>query len=246
MTTFLAVIVIAIVVALLVALKSKQVKPGDGLAFISRDILFTPAERSFLGVLEQALDTSYRVFGKVRLGDIVKPAGGLTRSKQTTARNRINQKHVDFVICTATDLALVGVLELDDKSHGREDRIERDDFVNLVLMSANIPVVHFLAKRSYTVQEVRARLAEILPAAAAAGEGRAATVQTAVTAVQQHSPAVLAERPPVQPETTVSACPACEADMVKRQAVKGEHAGKWFWACSAFPACRQVVEIGES
>ena len=243
MATFLAAIVIVIVVGLLVALKSKQVKPGDGLAFISRDVLFTPAERSFLGVLEQALDSRYRVFGKVRLGDIVKPAKGLSPGKRTTAMNRINQKHVDFLICTAADLALVGVLELDDKSHEREDRARRDDFVDKALAMAKIPVVHFPAKKGYAVQEVRARLAEILSTAAKSGVTPRA--QEVVISAQP-APVVLVERAFVPPEPTASVCPKCAAVMVKRQAAKGEHAGKWFWACSAFPKCRQVVAIGES
>lgn len=240
MNILFALIVVVIAVGLLIALKAKQAKPGDGLAFVSRDVLFTRAERSFLGVIEQALDSRYRVFGKVRLGDIVKPAGGLTRSKQTTARNRINQKHVDFVICTAEDLALVGVLELDDKSHGRDDRAERDEFVDKALAMANIPVIHFPAKKGYAVQEVRARLAEILSTAAKLNVTPRA--QEVVTSAQP-APVVLVERAFVQPEPTASVCPKCAAVMVKRQAAKGEHAGKWFWACSTFPKCRQVIAI---
>jgi hypothetical protein len=34
--------------------------------------LFTPAERSFMGVLEQAVGNRCRIMGKVRLGDIIK------------------------------------------------------------------------------------------------------------------------------------------------------------------------------
>lgn len=242
MNLLIAVIILAVVL-LIVALKIKQAPSNDGLAFSSRGVLFTPAERSFLGVLEQALDSSYRVFGKVRLGDIVKPVEGLTRSKQTTARNRINRKHVDFVICAAADLAVVGVLELDDKSHGREDRAERDDLVDQALAMARIPVIHFPARKGYAVQEVRARLAEILPA----------DMKPVVAPQTQETPdpapqaiVVNMQYTAAQPEPAVPVCPKCTAVMVKRQAVKGEHAGKWFWACSAFPKCRQVVAIGES
>lgn len=47
-------------------------------------------------------------------------------------------------------------------------------------------------------------------------------------------------------ESTAPVYPKCASVMVKRQAAKGAHAGKWFWACSAFPKCRQVMVIGES
>ena len=159
---FLFVLVVLAVVAALVILKMKQPTADDELGFARKDVLFTPAERSFLGVLEQALDSRYRVFGKVRLGDIVKPAKGLSNSKRTTAQNKVNQKHVDFVICAASDLAVVGVVELDDKSHERDDRAGRDQFVDRALADAKIPVIHFSAKKGYALPEVRAKLAECL------------------------------------------------------------------------------------
>ena len=104
--------IVVLLVGLLAVLKAKSPSKGEALSFESRETLFTPAERSFLGVLEQALDSKYRIFGKVRLGDILKPAKGLSNSKRATALNKVNQKHVDYVVCSATDLAVVGVVEL--------------------------------------------------------------------------------------------------------------------------------------
>jgi ssDNA-binding Zn-finger/Zn-ribbon topoisomerase 1 len=37
--------------------------------------------------------------------------------------------------------------------------------------------------------------------------------------------------------------PDCAALMVKRMAKKGKHAGKQFWACSAYPRCKTVEAI---
>jgi Protein of unknown function (DUF2726)/Topoisomerase DNA binding C4 zinc finger len=240
MSNFIVVIMVVIVIGLLIVLKAKQTKTEHGLGFTSMDVLFTPAERSFLGVLEQALDSRYRVFGKVRLRDIIKPAKGLTASKRAIAQNRINQKHVDFVVCTAADLALIGVLELDDQSHGRADRAGRDEFVDRALAMARIPVVHFSAKKGYALQEVRAKLAEILPVAA--NPGSMPKVLNVI--VPKHpAPVAIMGSASVQPEPAAPVCPKCAAVMVKRQAAKGSHAGKWFWTCSAFPKCRQVVAI---
>ncbi|WP_417666943.1 NERD domain-containing protein [Pseudidiomarina sp.] len=36
-------------------------------------------------------------------------------------------------------------------------------------------------------------------------------------------------------------CPKCGAQMVKRLVKRGEHQGRQFWGCSAFPKCRGVV-----
>lgn len=242
MNILFVIIVAAIVVGLFIAMKLMQEQSGEKAGYENRGNLFTPAERSFLGVLEQALDSRYRVFGKVRLGDLIKPAKVLAAGKRTTARNRINQKHVDFVVCTANELALVGVLELDDQSHGCEDRAGRDVFVDQALAMAGIPVLRFPAQKGYAVQDVRARLAEMIRADIKSGVVSAS--RESVAPVNMALDAIM-ESNPVQPDSIAPGCPKCSATMVKRQALRGQNAGNYFWACSTFPMCRQVVEIGK-
>ena len=255
----MVIIVICIVLAVAAAiaiLKMKQSTADDGLRFARQEALFSPAERSFLGVLEQSLDSSYRVFGKVRLGDIVKPAKGLSNSKRATSQNKINQKHVDFVVCAAADLAVVGVVELDDKSHERGDRAGRDQFVDRALADAKIPVVHFPAKKGYALPEVRAKLAEGLaiwtaPSPPPVIQAIPVTEKPATILKKASEPVTeipaTAPVPQVKPmqEAAVPVCPKCASAMVKRQAAKGPHAGKFFWACTSFPKCRQVVAVGD-
>ncbi|BCO11320.1 Potential queD like [Citrifermentans bremense] len=237
--------IVVILVGLLAALKIKSPTKDGSLAFQSREPFLSPAERSFLGVLEQALDNNYRVLGKVRLGDLIKPAKGLSKSKRVSALNKVNQKHVDFVVCSSTDLAVLGVVELDDQSHGREDRAERDLFVDEALSGAGIPIARFSAKKGYQIQEVRTKLADMFKITLI---GSASTLPQA----QEPTPpqAVLKSEPGstptvAQPEhmEMIPMCERCGATMVKRQAKNGEHAGKFFWACSTFPKCRQVVAI---
>jgi len=51
--------------------------------------------------------------------------------------------------------------------------------------------------------------------------------------------------PSAQP-TEVAAvveCPKCGSPMVERVARKGQHAGKRFWGCSKYPACRGIREV---
>lgn len=49
----------------------------------------------------------------------------------------------------------------------------------------------------------------------------------------------------VQVDTTdvTPTCPKCGAAMVKRTAKQGENAGRSFWGCSTYPACRGIVPI---
>lgn len=41
--------------------------------------LFSPAERSFLGVIDSAVSDKYRIFDKVRVADILSPQKGMNR-----------------------------------------------------------------------------------------------------------------------------------------------------------------------
>lgn len=117
--------------------------------------LFTPAERSFFGVLEQAVDGKLRIMGKVRLADVVKVKNGNSKSARQKALNKIQSKHVDFVACDMATLGVKFVVELDDKSHSQPKRQERDEFIDKALAAAKIPVFHFAAKSTYTIQELQ-------------------------------------------------------------------------------------------
>ena len=114
--------------------------------------LFSPAERSFFGVLEQVLGPQYRVFGKVRIADLLNPGKGVGRQ---AALNRIVGKHVDFVVCEAKRLSIVGAIELDDKSHNVASRQKRDAFVDKAFASAGIPIAHFQARAAYGLSAIR-------------------------------------------------------------------------------------------
>lgn len=84
---------------------------------------------------------------KVRLLDIVEPKNG---KGYMGALGKIKSKHVDFVI-TDQDLRIKGIIELDDRSHDTPDRIERDNFVDAVLMNVGYKIVH---TRSITEQTI--------------------------------------------------------------------------------------------
>ena len=76
---------------------------------------------------------------KVRLLDIIEPRKG--EKDYLALRGKVQSKHVDFVICDQ-DLHIKAVLELDDNSHNRKDRQERDAFVDQILTSVGYTVIH--------------------------------------------------------------------------------------------------------
>lgn len=150
----------AVLAAVFASLKKRLPEKGD--VYYLRKSLLTPAERSFLGVLEPQLPLGTRLFSKVRLEDVFGVKSGLDRSARLAARNRINRKHVDFLVVRASDFAPVAGIELDDSSHAEEDRQARDALVDSVFASAGLPLLHFPAKNSYSAAEIQRRLADEL------------------------------------------------------------------------------------
>lgn len=142
------------VVALLVSVL-KSGRKVSGVNYKKIDRLFTKAERSFFGVLNQAMGDRFCIMGKVRLADVIKPASGQDRSAWQTAFNRIASKHLDFVACDPADLTVKFAIELDDSSHHRGDRTARDKFLNEAMSSAGVPLYRFNAKRTYSVSDIR-------------------------------------------------------------------------------------------
>ena len=134
-SSLLPIIVVGIAAALLLVtvslLKLKaansKASPTVSYPYASRGTLFSAAERSFLGVLVQCLDAQYQIHGKVRLADIIKTKTS-NASERQSAFNRISRKHVDFVITHSANSKIIGVIELDDKSHNKPERQDRDVF----------------------------------------------------------------------------------------------------------------------
>lgn len=238
-------IITLIILAIIAAVLKNLIPKGKGqaLPYEKQPSLFTPAERSFLGVLEQAVGSEFRIMGKVRLGDIVKVKSGLDNKARQSAFNRIQSKHVDFIACDPNDLSIQFAVELDDKSHEREDRQDRDAFVDNVMEAAGIPIIHFQARRAYVVQEVKDTLVAKLnpPEEKMVNASVPKSVLTPTPGV-----APIAKPPIPQTLTSITSpnCPSCGTEMVKRKAKSGQNAGNEFWGCSSYPRCKGIMAIG--
>lgn len=157
-----------ILVVLVVATALLKAKSGASEGTAKPDVyylkksLFTPAERSFAGVLETLNLDGTAIAAKVRLADIFGVKKGLERGDRQRAQNRINAKHVDFLLIQKSDGRPLLGLELDDSSHEEEERVARDAFVDSVFSSAAIPLLHLTAKSAYNPREVRRQIDEAL------------------------------------------------------------------------------------
>lgn len=246
MSWLVLLVAVLVVFAVLTGKLKSSGHKAEGYPYNKNQMLFSPAERSFLGVLEQALDGEYRVFGKVRVADIVSVNSMSDRSAWQRAFNRISSKHFDFILCSQDDLSVAAVIELDDKSHQQRKRQERDAFLVGLCQIISLPLIQIPAQRAYSVPELRAKVLSALgvrqepdfePPAQA---GAAPKVFPA-----QLDPAVAEPAEPLHPsaESEVPACPKCSAPMARRQAKAGANAGQEFWGCSTFPKCRTIVPV---
>ena len=157
MSWILIAVIVLIALIAIVALKGKQNAGAGTIGFPYRPAktLFSPAERSFLGVLDQAVGSDYRVFGKVRVADVATVKPGLSNSARQGALNRIAQKHFDFVVCSASDLSIVCAVELNDSSHSTQRAQARDELLAKVCQVINLPLLQVPAKQSYALQDLR-------------------------------------------------------------------------------------------
>lgn len=128
--------------------------PGDTPArppFTLRRDFFSAAEQPLYEILCR-LSPHHTVFAKVRLADLVHVQAAGREFWQRF--NSICGKHVDFVLCDE-QLAPVVAIELHDDA----EKLKRDEFVDTVLNTASLPIVHVRAKRGYVLDEIRQLLA---------------------------------------------------------------------------------------
>lgn len=189
--------------------------------------VFSPAERSFFGVISQAVGENAVVLGKMRIADVLRPKKGLSRSDWQKAFNRISAKHFDFVVCTPDTLSVIAVVELDDRSHSKKKREERDEFVERACASAGITLHRVKAEAAYNIGALREMIFPPEPV-------------PEMAAVDSESVARESESTQVEQVEQSSVCPKCSSDLVRRVAKKGKHKGAEFLACSAYPKCRYV------
>ena len=156
------VIVVLLGLVVLAGLLMKGKGGDDSFPYQRVSVVFSPAERSFFGVLEKAVPPGYRVLGKVRVADVITVKKLGNRAVWQRHFNRISSKHFDFLICRADDLSVVCAVELDDASHKERSRQTRDAFLSKVCGAADLPLIQTPAKHAYSVQEIQEVLSGII------------------------------------------------------------------------------------
>lgn len=95
--------------------------------------ILTDREYEFYTRLRPVADEyGLTVLMKVRLADLLEPKPRDENPLWMECFNKIKAKHIDFALADR-DTNIIALIELDDSTHAREDRTERDIFVNAIL-----------------------------------------------------------------------------------------------------------------
>lgn len=215
----------------------------DPLPYRLRDDFLSPAEKSFYHVIKGMMGNYFTICPKVSLSDLF----FVTRPNENkSAYNRINRKHVDFVICEPQTMTPQFAIELDDSSHDRVDRVERDAFVDSVFEAAQLPLLHIPVQLSYSTNELGSLFKEVLQK----------KVRPASMDAQNTSPTQPGETPSLTTmtkganeaaadEPKAPFCPKCGTPMVLRTAKNGAQPGRKFYGCLNYPKCRVILPFEE-
>jgi very-short-patch-repair endonuclease len=74
----------------------------------------------------------------------------------------INRKSVDFILCDKAYISPKLAIELDDRSHERPDRQERDKEVERILKDAGLPLLRLENHRRFNPVELSQKIQELL------------------------------------------------------------------------------------
>ncbi len=130
------------------------------LPYHKRERIVTNAELRFYRSLQRAVQDDWEIFAMVRLADLLRVDEGATNKRSWVGK--ILAKHCDFVLCDPSTLSPVMGIELDDSSHQRKDRIERDAFVDHAFESADLPLLRVPVRSKYHAREVRELIDDLL------------------------------------------------------------------------------------
>jgi hypothetical protein len=152
---YLLVALAALVMALFVLSLRSAWRRRRALPFTLDAPLFSPQEIAFLAVLDEAVGADYRVFGKVRLSDLVSPTRRTGKQLLEQARARIAPLKIDFLVCgreSAKPVCAVGLIGRKGRAgRGSDQALARAcDAVGLPLL--RVPVADSYSARALAEQ----------------------------------------------------------------------------------------------
>lgn len=142
--------------------KTKNINKEDmekeqnySLIYSKKEYLLTQQELKFYKLLKMITDkNNLNLFSQVTLYEIV-------RNKEIKDFNKIKSKSIDFVI-TDVNCKIKICIELDDVTHIKENRQQRDKFIDELFKQLDIKIIRIPVQNYYNLQDIEQKIKESL------------------------------------------------------------------------------------
>lgn len=114
----------------------------------------------YTALLEVAKELDLIVFSQVSLYNILETKSNLDYKTKTIFFNKIASKSIDFVLVDKKDCRIKLCIELDDNTHKKEKRIERDNFINKLFKDLEIDLLRYPLYNIYYKDTLKKRIQE--------------------------------------------------------------------------------------
>ena len=148
-----AAVLVLVIVIIICRSRRKDPYPYERRPLLSQN------EQTLYTVLKKVADKEgLMILIKMRLADIM--AVRADARDYMEAFNKIKAKHTDFILVDPYTMDVVAGVELDDPSHLKKDREERDIFVDGAYRACGIPLLHVW--NPVTEEELREAVRRVL------------------------------------------------------------------------------------
>lgn len=157
---FIVILFVSVLVASELAKKSVTAPEKAQYNYKTKQYLMTYAENNFYKFLVEAVSDTYYIYPQVHLSKIVDHK--VEGQNWKRAFSHVNQKSVDYILCDKHYISPKLVIELDDKTHERPDRIDRDREVERILRQVGLPLLRIKKIDEFTPSELADKIKSLV------------------------------------------------------------------------------------
>lgn len=121
------------------------------LPYQRKETFLSAAEITYYRMLQMIYGDRFLIMPHVRVLDL---CDVVERQFNQGAFNKIDKRHVDFVLCDPSAFRPIVAIELDDSSHDRAYRRRSDAFLDEVFRVIGMRLVRQRVRLAYTIAEV--------------------------------------------------------------------------------------------
>jgi very-short-patch-repair endonuclease len=157
------IILVAIVIIVVEFLKegtSEEKDEKPKYQYKRKQFFMSRPEHELFDILVSIIGNDYLIFAQVHLPTFLDHK--IKGQNWHGAFRHIDEKSVDFVLCDKSYVSPKLIIELDDKSHDRSDRVERDVEVERILKQAGVPLLRLENHGNFNPNELKDKITKAL------------------------------------------------------------------------------------